>query len=168
MPRVEFESLPADARVWIFAAERQLMVAEQNRLLVEVDSFIAQWGAHDAPLIAGRDLRYEQFLFVAVDQKAVGPSGCSIDALVRQIKLLEQDLDIEFVNHAPIMFRQGDEIYRVSRTTFSDLIESENVSLETVVFDNTVTRLGDVRDGKWELRARESWHGDAFFKVFQS
>ena len=168
MPRVEFESLPADARVWIFAAERQLTVTEQNRLLGEVDRFIDQWGAHDAPLVASRDLRYEQFLFVAVDQKAVGSSGCSIDALVRQIKLLEQDLDIEFVNHAPILFRRGDEICRVSRNTFLDLVESEKVGLDTVVFDNTVTRLGDVRDGQWELRARESWHGDAFFKVFQS
>ena len=168
MPRVEFESLPADARVWIFAAERRLTLVEQNQLLGEVDSFIDQWGAHDAPLISGRELLYEQFLFVAVDQKAVGPSGCSIDALVHQIKLLEQDLDIEFVNHAPILFRHDEEICRVSRDKFLSLVEGENINLETVVFDNTLTRLGDVRDGQWEVPARESWHGDAFFKVFQS
>ena len=94
MPRIEFDELPEDARVWIFSAERVLTTEEQSRLLGEVDRFIGQWGAHDMPLTAGRDLRYDRFLFVAVDQRTVGPSGCSVDALVRQMKTLQQELGI--------------------------------------------------------------------------
>lgn len=162
MPRIEFDQLPEDARVWIFTAERSLAPAEQDRLLAEVDRFIDQWGAHNTPLTAGRDLRYERFLFVAVDQRQVGPSGCSVDALVRQMKHLEQDIGIELVNHAPVVFRRGQEIARVPREQFAALASSGDVGPETTVFDNTLTRLGDVRAGRWETQVAHSWHARAF------
>ncbi len=162
MPRIAFDELPEEARVWIFAAERPLTGAEQDQLLAEVDRFIGQWGAHDAPLTAGRELRYDRFLFIAVDQRQVGPSGCSIDALVRQMKVLEQRLGVELVNHAPVVFRHDGQIRRVPRDEFAQLASSGAVNAETTVFDNTLTRLGDVRAGRWETRLAESWHARAF------
>lgn len=163
MPRVDFEQLPAEARVWIFSAERALTPDEQTQLLAEVDTFLAQWGAHDSPLTAGRDIRYDRFLFVAVDQSQVGPSGCSVDALVRQMKALQSEIGVELVNHAPVLFRRGDQIARVARDEFAALAAQGDVSRETTVFDNTLTRLGDVREGRWETTAAHSWHGRAFF-----
>ena len=53
MPRVDFDQLPDEARLWIFTAERSLSDAEQAQLLTEVDRFIGQWGAHDVPLTGG-------------------------------------------------------------------------------------------------------------------
>ena len=50
MPRVEFDQLPDDARVWIFPAERSLSEAEQGQLLAVVDQCIDQWAAHAVPL----------------------------------------------------------------------------------------------------------------------
>ena len=105
MPRVEFDQLPDDARVWIFPAERSLSEAEQ--LLAVVDPFIAQWGAHAVPLTAGREMRYDRFLFVGVDQRQAGLSGCSIDALFRQTQMLEQQMGVELADHAPVLFRRG-------------------------------------------------------------
>ena len=163
MPRVDFDQLPDDARLWIFTAERSLSDAEQAQLLTEVDRFVGQWGAHDVPLTAARELRYDRFLFVAVDQRKVGPSGCSIDALVRQTKALEQEIGIELVNHAPVVFRQGSAIERVPRDQFAKLAAAGKVGLETTVFDNTLTCVGDVRAGRWETRLANSWHARAFF-----
>ena len=56
MPRVLFDELPPDARVWIFGAERPLVDTERARVLDEVDAFIGQWAAHDVPLTTARDL----------------------------------------------------------------------------------------------------------------
>ena len=67
------------------------------------------------------------------------------------------------MNHAPVLYRDGADIARVSRERFADLVESGSISQETVVFDNTVTTVGAVRDGRWELPAANSWHGRAFF-----
>ena len=163
MPRGSFNQLPPDARLWIFAAERPLKEPEQQRLLDAVDKFIDKWGAHAVPLSAGRDFRYGQFLFVAVDQRTAGPSGCSIDALVRQMRTLQTELGAELVNHGPVLFRRGDAIERIPREAFAKLAASGKVSLDTTVFNNTVTSLGDVRAGRWEVPASESWHAQAFF-----
>ena len=163
MPRITFDELPEDARVWIFSAARRLTESERMRLLGEVDAFIDQWGAHTVPLTAGRDLVYDQFLFVAVDQRAAGPSGCSVDALVRQMKALQREIGVELVNHAPVLFRQGEAIARVPREAFAELAEAGEVGPDTTVFNNTLTSLGDVRGGRWEVPAADSWHARAFF-----
>ena len=163
MPRIAFDDLPGDARVWIFSAERDLTESERARLLAEVDAFIDQWGAHATPLTAGRNLAYDRFLFVAVDQRAAGPSGCSIDALVRQMQALQRELGVELVNHAPVLFRRGDAIERVSRESFAEMAAAGAVGPGTTVFNNTLTSLGDVRAGRWEVSAADSWHARAFF-----
>ncbi len=163
MPQIAFDELPEDARVWIFSAERKLTEPERIRLLAEVDAFINRWAAHAVPLTAGRDLVYDQFLFIAVDQRAAGPSGCSVDALVRQMKALEQEIGVELVNHAPVLFRQGQAIARVPREAFAELAEAGEVGPDTTVFNNTLTSVGDVRAGRWEVPATDSWHARAFF-----
>lgn len=162
MPRVPFDELPEDARVWIFSAARPLTDGEQARLLTDVDQFIDQWGAHSVPLTAGRSLTYGQFLFVAVDQRAAGPSGCSVDALVRQMKLLQEEIGVELVNHAPVLYRRDTGVERVSREDFAELAATGDISLQTTVFNNTLTSVGEVRAGRWEVPAADSWHATFF------
>ncbi|MDA1185307.1 MAG: ABC transporter ATPase [Acidobacteria bacterium] len=163
MPRVEFDQLPDAARVWIFPAERVLNDAEQTQLLAVVDQFIDQWGAHAVPLTAGREMRYDRFLFVGVDQRQAGPSGCSIDALFRHTQALEQQLGVELADHAPVLFRRGSTIERLARDQFAHLAAAGAVDVETTVFDSTVTSVGDIRAGRWETRLGNAWHARAFF-----
>jgi hypothetical protein len=163
MPRTTFDTLPADARLWIFAAERELSPRERDYLLTTVDEFLDRWQAHGQPLTSARELRHGRFLLIAVDENASGASGCSIDALVRDIKRVEAQLQLALVDHGPVLFRNGDEIARVPRTEFSDLVRAGAVTPQTIVFNNTLTRVGDVRAGRWEVPAAESWHNAAFF-----
>jgi hypothetical protein len=51
---------------------------------------------------------------------------------------------------------------RVPRHEFARLAREGAVGLDTIVFDNTLTRLADVRAGKWERPVRDSWHARAF------
>jgi len=76
MPRTTFDTLPADARLWIFAADRELAPREREYLLGTVDQFLDHWQAHGHPLTSGRDLRHDRFLLIAVDEAAAGASGC--------------------------------------------------------------------------------------------
>jgi hypothetical protein len=163
MPRVPFDNLPADARLWIFPAERGLSDTERRRVLDEADAFIAQWTAHGISLTAAREMRYDRFVLVGVDERSAGASGCSIDALVRRMRGLQSDLGVELVNHGPIVYRRGDSIARASREEFADLAAAGAVTRDTIVFDNTLTTVGEVRDGRWEVRAGDSWHARAFF-----
>jgi len=163
MPRIPFDQLPSDARLWIFAAERPLAAEESRRVVAETDGFIEQWSAHGVPLTAGRELRHDQFVLLGVDERAAGVSGCSVDALVRRMQQLEQVLGVELVNNAPVLYREGEAIHRVSRDRFTELAASGTVGPNTRVFDNTLTRVGDLEAGKWEVKAIDSWHARAFF-----
>src|ERR687898_461186 len=87
----------------------------------------------------------------------------SIDALVRRMQQLESVLGLELVNNAPVLYREGEAIERVSRDRFSELAASGTVGLNTRVFDNTLSRVGDLQAGKWEVKAAEAWHKQAFF-----
>jgi len=161
--RISFSSLPTDARLWIFAAERPLSPDEQDRLLGVVDEFLDQWKAHGHPLSAARELRYGQFLLVAVDESQEGASGCSIDAMTRSLSELERQLGVEIANHGPVLYRTSDGVRRATRQTFADRVRAGEITPETVVFNNTLTRVGDLTD-QWEVPARASWHGKAFFR----
>lgn len=163
MPMVSLTALPDTARLWIFAAERALSLAERQALLADVDGFLMAWTAHGVPLACGRDWRHERFLLVAVDEAAAGVSGCSIDALTRKLREHEKTLGLALLDNGPVLYREGNGIARVPRGRFRALAEVGAVSPDTVVFDNTVQSLGALRAGRWETVARGSWHGRAFF-----
>ena len=165
MPRTDFARLPADARLWIFGAARALDAREREELLGLVDRFLDGWKAHGSPLTAARDFREERFLMVAVDEASVPPSGCSIDAMVNELKALGDRLGVGLVGSGDVFYRdRGGAVERAARAEFRRLAESGVVGPDTVVFDTTLTRTGRLADGSWELPARASWHRRAFFR----
>jgi hypothetical protein len=68
-----------------------------------------------------------------------------------------------FIDHAPVWYRDGDEIRAVSRADFRALAADATVSPRTHVFDTSLTRVGQLRLGGLERPAAETWHGRAFF-----
>ena len=164
MPRTDFAQLPADARLWIFGAARALEPRERAELLGLVDRFLDGWQAHGAPLTAARDLREDRFLMVAVDEASVPPSGCSIDAMVNELKALGDRLGVGLVGSGDVFYRApSGEVERAERAQFTRLADGGQVGPDTVVFDTTLTRVAKLADGSWERPARDSWHQRAFF-----
>ena len=163
MPQIPFSDLPPESRLWIFSAERPLTPEEKVRLLERVDSYLADWAAHGVPLTSGRDWRYGRFLLVAVDEASEPPSGCSIDAMTNVLKELGKAMGLSFVDNSPVFFKEGDRIQRLSRGDFKARALSGDVTMETEVFDNSITRLSQLHEGEWKRPAGASWHRRAFF-----
>lgn len=165
MSRITFDDLPDHGRLWVFPASRGLAAAEASTLLAWVDAYLDEWTAHGAPLRSGRELRGGHFLLVGVDEDAEAPSGCSIDALVNRLRELGGTMGVTLIDHASVWYRDGDDaqICRVSRPEFRRLARDGSVGPDTVVFDTTLTRLSQVRAGKLEVPARDTWHARAFF-----
>ena len=59
-------------------------------------------------------------------------------------------------------------ILRDERPAFAERARRGEVSPETIVFNNTLTRVADVQNGRWEVPARESWHRRAFFSTSEA
>ena len=163
MPGVPFNSLPDDARVWVFGASQPVVGDDVERLLDAVDGFIQGWAAHGHPVVGSCDWRHDRFLLIAADERATGVSGCSIDSLFRTLKGIEAELGVSMLDSSPVWYRDpAGHVDCASRAEFRTLVQAEEVRSTTVVFDNTVTTVGQIRQGEWERPLAESWHGRAF------
>jgi hypothetical protein len=159
MSLVSFDSLPDESRLWCFAASRSPDAAATAHLLDRVSLFLEDWTAHRQALNAAFDWRYQRFLLVAVDERAAGASGCSIDSLVARLRELEAELNLTLLDAAPVWYRDSAGHVRTAlRADFRRLARDGVVGPGTTVFDLAVARLGELRGGRWELPAADSWH----------
>ncbi len=157
MPVVAFDTLPDASRIWTFGTDRALGEEETEALLKGVDEHLVDWRAHGAPLTVGRQFRDERILVVAVDQSTAGATGCSIDGLFRVLQRLESTLGVSLVGGGRVFYRDGHgKVQSTTREQLPSLSQSGAITKDTVVFDTTVTDLGQWRTG-FEKRAKESW-----------
>ena len=158
MPIMPFETLPDDARVWVFGSDRPLDDNAAARLLAEVDRFLAHWHAHGHPLSSARAWQDDRFLTVAVDQRTAGASGCSIDGLYRALRALESALGVQMLGGGGIFYRDASgTVAYASRAEFAQLAAAGAVDLDTHVFDLSVDSLGAWRE-RFEAPAHAGWH----------
>jgi len=159
MSQVPFEDLPDDSRVWCFAAEQEPGARETAHLLDSMQRFVDQWTAHRQGLSAGVAWLHQRFLLVGLDERTVGASGCSIDALMGRLAELEREVGIRLTDASPVWYRDQDgRIQSVTREDFRNLAKSGSVGPETPVFDLTASSLDRVRSGGLERPASTSWH----------
>ena len=162
------DRLPGSARIWIFGAEREIGGAEAARLLAAVDRFLDRWTAHGTPLRAAREWRYDRFLIVGVDQVAAPPSGCSVDDLTRALRAAEGEFGVRFLGNETVWYRDdAGRVRGASRPEFRRLAQEGGATAASIVFDNSITGLAELRGGRWEGPASERWQA-AFFEAPRS
>ncbi len=159
MPLVAFETLPETARVWVFGAAAPITGAAAERMLAAVDTYLAQWKAHGAPLYCARDWRDDRFLAVAVDEAATGASGCSIDGMFRVLADIESHIGTSLVGGGAVFWRDlAGAVVAGDRPSFRAAAAMGNVTEQTPVFDTTIASVGAWRNA-FERTAHTSWHG---------
>ena len=163
MPFLPFSTLSNNSRIWIFSSNRELSAAESEMLMTEVGSFLQNWTAHKVETTASADLRYNRFLIIGADEDVAKPGGCSIDEMTRRVRMLGETYGVEFIGMPRVDYRDpSGAIQSISRMEFQKQVDNKEVNSSTIVFDNTLTMLSDLQNGKWELPASESWHARAF------
>ena len=157
MPLVNFSSLPADARVWVFACDRTLTHDETGPLLAQVDAYLAQWKAHDTPLRCARTWLHDRFLAVGIDPTVEQASGCSIDDLFRHLRAIGDGVGTRVVSGGQVFYRDAQgRVQSASRAEFSALAARGDVTGDTIVFDTSLIQAHDWRD-RFERRAADAW-----------
>ena len=162
MALTSFAKLPPSARLWVYNMERPLTHQENDLLRANLEAFLGRWLAHGSPLVVGYDIVHDRFILIGIDDSVVGPGGCSIDAFTRFLREAGDHLGIEILDAPEVCFRDGEEIRCVTRGEFMMMAERGEVDTSTHVFDNTISRVGELTSGRWEVPAREAWHTKAF------
>jgi hypothetical protein len=158
MPLVAFASVPDDARVWVFGTAAAVSPDVEESLLATVDEYLDDWRAHGSPLTVGRDWRDGRFLAVAVDQRDENASGCSLDALFRVLRGIEDRLGVSLLGNGRVYYRSQDDVVQVTdRAGFATLAQEGLIGPESRVFDLSVQTVAGWRN-QFETPAAASWH----------
>ena len=152
MPRIDISQLPDESRIWVFPISPSLDEQTAAGVLSKVDLFLDRWAAHNVPIVSARELIGGTFLVIAVDKQSE-TSGCSIDRMFGLLQQLERELDVTILDPNRIFVRRDGAIAAVSRDRFR-----ESAGPSTTVVDVLAERLGEIRSGRWERPASDSWH----------
>jgi hypothetical protein len=152
-----YHNLPDNSRVWIYQSDRIFTEKEIEQISEKAIAFIEQWTRHGDNLKGSFTIKYNQFLVIAVDESFNNVSGCSIDASVRFIQQLENELKVDLMNKMNVSFKDGDNINIVKLSDFQEYAKAQKITEETVVFNNMVQTKAEV-ESKWEVPASQSWH----------
>lgn len=159
--KVDFNLLPDYARVWIYQAGRPF-TPEEKRIIEELSGrFLTEWTAHGNELKAGSSIRHDRFLILAVNEKANGVSGCSIDASVHFIRSLEAQLNISLTDRSKIAWMADQEVKLTDLKNLKDEIANERITKDTLIFNNLVQTKGALKN-QWLIPAGDSWMSKYF------
>lgn len=154
--------MPDSATVRIFAAAQSIDSQKAAVLRADLDAFCAQWRSHEQSVAGAWAMVHDRFIVVAADESRTHLSGCSKDSVVKTMRTLESSLGLKFLGASHIVWRDGATIRTAPRGDFAELAAQGAVGPETIVFDQTVATLGDLRRGLWETAAKNTWHARAF------
>ena len=149
--------LPANARVWIYQADRAFSEAESTQISEEIKTFVSQWLAHKAKVIGDGALLYDRFVILAADEEKLQVSGCSIDSTVRFIKELGGRYQVNFFDRFYTCYVQGEAVHGTDFESFKKLVADGTITDGTIVFNNLVTAI-DTLHLQWQIPLSQSWH----------
>lgn len=158
------ESLPDEARVWIYPVDRDLTAAVQETIIERMHPFLSDWQSHGRRVRGAAAILYGRFVVVAATLDAPGDiSGCGIDASVHALQPVADALGIRFCNPLDVHYRAASgSIVSVDRLKFKQAVAGGLVDGGTAVYNTTLQTLGELRTRGIEVPARESWHARAF------
>ncbi len=151
-----FKNLSKTSRIWIFQADRTLSVAEGESILSTCKNYVQEWNAHGNQLISDVDFIHHLFLVFAVDESETGASGCSIDSMTRIVKSFAEKFNVSFFDRSLIALKLENEINLLSPAEFRRQFKENNITEDTIVFDNMITSLSEL--SMWEKKIKDSWH----------
>lgn len=150
-----------NSRVWVYQSDKKLTDEVVQQIQQQLNSFTAEWTAHNNQLKAKAEIRYNRFLILIVDETQAGASGCSIDKSVRFMQNLEREFNINLFDRFNLAYKQADEVLSLPRHGFEDLLKLGSINTNTIVYNNLVQNLTELQT-KWEVPFKDSWHIQLF------
>ena len=153
---VAFDHLPPQARIWIYQASRPLTEQELMPLVPRLAAFAEEWTSHGRELAASAQFLHRQFLVIGLDEAVAGASGCSIDASVRFVQALEEQLGVALLEKSRMAFLTDGHLRLLTRRELRAAIAAGEVTADTLYFNNTLITKSELAD-KWPAPAGQTW-----------
>ena len=155
------EDYRPETKLWIYAFSRRLDAGEMTLVYSVLKNFVDEWKSHQHDVRGAFEIVHDQFVLIAAESDN-GISGCSIDSSVAVFKWLKAQHNLDALDRSFVFYRDGDVVRTTTRSEFQELVDTGKVKSDTKVFNNTITTIGDLHVGKWEVPLSQSWHAQAF------
>lgn len=154
---VPFEKIPNTAKIWVYFITQNIDYQKIDKLNNLLTDFLNVWTAHQQNLLASFQLIDNKILIIAVDEQAAQASGCSIDTCVKNLKIIEQQLDINLLEGNLVLFQNNEnQIVNVYLNEIKKNIENKTITKDNFLYDRTLTNLNDWQQ-KGKIKVSESW-----------
>jgi hypothetical protein len=154
---IPFDQISPESRIWVYQADRRFSKAELELIYKELKEFCENWNTHGALMPTSFTVKFDQVIVLAVDERQLGASGCSIDSSVRTLKALEQKFQINILDQGKISFFPQENVMEVSSLfELKDKVMQGVLTSETAVLNPVVSRKSDL-ENSWMIPAKESW-----------
>ena len=154
---VDFNSLSDSSKIWIYQSNREFSDLELEVIENKLKFFVSNWKRHGDDLKASFEIRYNQFIIIAVDEQYNNVSGCSIDASSHVFKEIEKEFQVDLFNKLNTAFKNGENINVVSLVDFQKFVNEQKINSNTIVFNNMIKTKKELST-VWEVSADKSWH----------
>ncbi|RMZ60604.1 hypothetical protein D1632_01070 [Chryseobacterium nematophagum] len=124
-----------DYRVIIYPASRPLETKEAKVITEKLFDFLAVWAAHGKSLSSSFKIEKNQFIIICVDEEKEAASGCSIDALGKVMKEIDEEYQLGLFDRMKASFIENEEVKTLKLIDFKNKIRSGELSKEIEVFD---------------------------------
>jgi len=152
-----FASFPDTARLWLMAFPRPLEEEEKVQLAKGFEAFRPHWKTHSTSIESGWMLLEDQIFAVVENTMGTSPSGCSIDAMLRQSIKLASILELPFLDAQSIVVRTAGKLKVVAKTELEPLLQDGTLDAATPVVDLGLLELGQLRLGNLERPLAKTW-----------
>ena len=154
---VAFDTLPAEARVWVYQSDRGFTETEQTEITKFLSDFLENWTAHEQTLKASAKIICDFFLVIALDESFNVASGCSIDKQVHCIKQIEQKWKVSLLDNSQVAYLSDtNEIKFVNFREIKQAISEGKITPQTRIFNKNIATIQDLRNS-FVLPAHQTW-----------
>jgi len=124
-----------DYRVIIYPASRPLTTKEAKVITEKLYDFLATWAAHGKPLSSSFKIEKNQFIVICVDEEKEMASGCSIDALGKIMREIDEEHQLGLFDRMKASFVENGEVKTLKLIDFKNKIRNGELSKDIEVFD---------------------------------
>lgn len=142
-------------KVWIYLSDKELKGDLHQAVLKAGESFVQNWKAHDVPLSASFEIIHDRFIVVKVDETQYNASGCSIDKLLRLIKQLETDHQLQLLNRLLVAYKTDSGIEVIHSSKIKELLSSRELNENSLIYNVAASNSEEYKN--WQQSLKETW-----------
>jgi hypothetical protein len=152
----QFDTMPADAKAWVYASNRHFTADEQKEIIAGALAFTNNWKSHGQSLKAEFNILHDLFLVLMVDESVNPVGGCGTDDSIHFMQEIEKVFNVKLFNRMQIELLHNDEIIITSKSGAAQLYNENKISEATPFFNKVITRKKDL-ENNFKIPFGKSW-----------